>query len=77
MRSVVVLTPVAEAGYWRVKLAWPNKTPHFFGKFQTKEEAEHWIAEHHWMTKQHQEPDEPADLEGDEASIPSPESSHT
>jgi hypothetical protein len=77
MRSVVVLTPAAEAEYWRVKLAWPNKTPHFFGKFQTKEEAEHWIAEHHWMSKQHLEPDEPADLKGDEASIPSPESSKT
>jgi hypothetical protein len=55
--SSVVLAPVTQSGYWRVKIAWPNKTPHFFGKFQTREEAEHWIAEHHWMTKQQQEPD--------------------
>ena len=55
--SSVVLTPVEEAGHWRVKLAWARKTPHYFGKFQTKEEAERWIAEHHWLTAQSQEPD--------------------
>ena len=50
--SSVVLTSVAEAGYWRVKIAWPHKTPHYFGKFQSQAEAELWIAEHHWLTKQ-------------------------
>jgi hypothetical protein len=55
--SNVVLTPVTEAGFWRVKIAWPNKTPHFFGKFQIKAEAEKWIEWHHWMTEQRQEPD--------------------
>jgi hypothetical protein len=55
--SSVVLTPVAEAGYWRVKLAWPKRTPHYFGKFQSRTEAERWIAEHHWLTEQRQEPD--------------------
>ena len=55
--SSIVLTPVVEAGCWRVKLAWPRKTPHYFGKFQTKEEAEQWIAEHHWLSEQRQEPD--------------------
>jgi hypothetical protein len=54
--SLVILTPVEDLGHWRVKLAWARKTPHFFGKFETKEEAEQWIAEHHWMTKQRQEP---------------------
>jgi hypothetical protein len=55
--STVVLTPVAEALYWRVKIARPNKTPHFFGKFQSRADAERWIAEHRWMTEQRQEPD--------------------
>ena len=55
--SSVLLTPIAEAGYWRVRIAWPNKTPHYFGKFQTKKEAENWIEQHHWMTEQRQEPD--------------------
>ena len=55
--SSVVLTSVTQAGYWRVKLAWPHKTPHYFGKFQSQAEAELWIAEHHWLTKQPQEPD--------------------
>ena len=68
--SSVVLTPVVEAGYWRVKIAWPNKTPHYFGKFETKEKAEQWIAEHHWMTEQRQEPgaaeaDDPDDVSSD------------
>jgi hypothetical protein len=54
--SSVVLTPVVEASYWRVKIAWPRKTPHFFGKFQSQAEAEKWIADHHWMTEQRQEP---------------------
>jgi hypothetical protein len=61
--STVVLTPVAAAGHWRVKIAWPNKTPHFFGKFQTKAEAEKWIERHHWMTEQRQEPDLSPDVE--------------
>ena len=66
------LTAVAQSGYWRVKIAWPNKTPHFFGKFQTKKEAEQWIAGHHWMTEQRQEPDKSADLAADETSELSP-----
>lgn len=55
--SSVVLTPVTQAGYWRVKIAWPNKTPHYFGRFQSQAEAERWIAEHHWLIEQRQEPD--------------------
>lgn len=70
--SSVVLTPIAEAGYWRVKIAWPKKTPHFFGKFQIKKEAKQWIAGHHWMTEQSQEPgaaeaDDPDDMSPDTA----------
>jgi hypothetical protein len=67
--STVVLTPVAEADHWRVKIAWPGKTPHYFGRFQTKAEAEKWIEQHHWMTEQRQEPDI-AEVEDPEAADP-------
>jgi hypothetical protein len=50
--SSVVLTAVAEAGYWRVKLAWPKMPPRYFGKFETQAEAEKWIAEHRWLIEQ-------------------------
>jgi hypothetical protein len=33
-----------------------NEHPHYFGKFQSQAEAEQWIAAHHWMTTQSQEP---------------------
>jgi hypothetical protein len=54
----VVLTAVTQSGNWRVKIAWPNKTPHFFGKFQSQKEAEIWIEQHRWLIKQPQEPEE-------------------
>ena len=50
----VKLTPIALKGYWRVKMTWPNKTLHFFGKFLSRAEAEKWIEQHRWL--QHQEP---------------------
>ena len=48
----VVLTAVAQSRYWRVKMEWPNKNPHFFGKFRSQAEAQKWIAEHRWLTEQ-------------------------
>ena len=54
----VKLTPVALKGYWRVKMTWPNKTLHFFGKFLSRAEAEKWIERHRWLTSQRQEPDQ-------------------
>src|SRR5262249_8155541 len=48
----IVLTAVAQRGYWRVEMAWPNKRPHFFGKFRSQAEAEKWIAENRWLTEQ-------------------------
>jgi hypothetical protein len=54
-----VLTPVTQSRYWRVKIAWPNKTPHYFGKFQSREEAEKWIEKHRWLTEQAQDSGEP------------------
>jgi hypothetical protein len=57
----VMLTPVAVKGFWRVKMTWPNKSVHFFGKFLSRAEAEKWIEQHRWLTEQPQEPgaDEP------------------
>ena len=55
--SSVVLTPVRQADYWRVKIAWSKTIPRSFGKFHSQTEAEKWIEEHHWLTEQRQEPD--------------------
>jgi hypothetical protein len=52
-----VLSPVRQWGYWRVKIAWPKHTPRYFGKFNSQVEAEEWITQHRWLTKQRQEPD--------------------
>jgi glutaredoxin 3 len=52
----VMLTAVAQSGYWRVKMAWPDYPPRFFGRFDTEAEAELWIAEHRWLIEQHAEP---------------------
>jgi hypothetical protein len=56
-----VLSPVRQWGYWRVKIAWPNATPRYFGKFNSQAEAERWIARHRWLTEQRQEPNVTAD----------------
>jgi hypothetical protein len=50
-----VLTPVWQRDHWRVKLKWRNRTPRYFGAFQSKEEAEKWIERHRWLTTQPQE----------------------
>jgi hypothetical protein len=49
------LKPVAQKGYWRVKMTWSDKH-HFFGKFLSQAEAEKWIEQHHWLTEQGQKP---------------------
>jgi hypothetical protein len=46
---------VREFDCWRVKIAWPRTSPRYFGHFKSEQEAEKWIAEHHWMTDQAQE----------------------
>jgi hypothetical protein len=59
--SSIVLTPVTQSSYWRVKIGWRNKRPRYsryFGKFQSREEAEKWIEKHRWLTEQAQELDE-------------------
>jgi hypothetical protein len=51
---MVFLVPVRRADQWRVQLAWANGNTRYFGKFapQPEPEAERWIAEHLWLTKQ-------------------------
>jgi hypothetical protein len=56
--SPLVLTPIRQSGYWRVKMAWPNNTVRFFGKFLSLREAEKWIEKHRWLSKQNQKLDE-------------------
>jgi hypothetical protein len=53
--SSVVLTPVTQSGYWRVKIARPKVSPRYVGKFRSREEAEKWIEKYCWPTKQTQE----------------------
>jgi hypothetical protein len=55
--SSVVLTPVRQADYWRVKITWSKTIPRYFGKFHSQTEAEKWIEERHRLTEQRQEPD--------------------
>jgi hypothetical protein len=57
--SSVVLTPVTQSGYWRVKIARPKVSPRYVGKFRSREEAEKWIEKHCWPTQHTREPDEP------------------
>jgi hypothetical protein len=43
-----------QRSYWRVEMTWPHHNPRHFGKFHSRVEAEKWIAEHYWLTKQSQ-----------------------
>jgi hypothetical protein len=54
----VELKPVKQRSYWRVEMTWQQRSPRYFGKFDTQEEAEKWIAEHRWLTKKSQRPKE-------------------
>jgi hypothetical protein len=46
-----VLTLVKVGDLWRVKIAWPNGTTKYFGKFGSEQEARRWIGAHGWLTK--------------------------
>jgi hypothetical protein len=45
-----VLSPVQVGQIWRVQIAWPNGSVHYFGKFARKQDAADWIASHSWLT---------------------------
>jgi hypothetical protein len=46
-----VLTSVKEGDLWRVQIAWPSGTTHYFGKFGSEKEASGWISRHRWLTE--------------------------
>jgi hypothetical protein len=46
-----VLKPVKRFNYWRVEMTW-QEYRRYVGKFASQAEAEKWIAEHQWLTKQ-------------------------
>ena len=56
--SAVALRPIIQRNYWRVEITWPDHKPRYFGAFPSRAEAEKWIEEHRWLTKQTQEPEE-------------------
>jgi hypothetical protein len=45
-----VLLAVQEGEIWRVQIVWPNGAVHHFGKFDSKEDADDWIAAHSRLT---------------------------
>jgi hypothetical protein len=44
-----VLLPVQVGEYWRVQIAWPNESVHYFGNFARKQDAVDWIAAYAWL----------------------------
>jgi hypothetical protein len=46
-----VLTLVKEGDLWRVQIAWPSGTTHYFVKFGSEREASGWISRHRWLTE--------------------------
>jgi hypothetical protein len=46
-----VLSSVKEGDHWRVQIAWPSGTTHYFGKFGSEREALGWINRHRWLTE--------------------------
>lgn len=54
---MAVLSPVTEMdGVWRVQITWANGNKNLFGKFDTQQEAEKWIAGHLWLAERPVEP---------------------
>ena len=46
-----LLSPVQEDDIWRVKIVWPNRAVHHFGKFTSERDATDWINAHPNLTK--------------------------
>jgi hypothetical protein len=54
------LSPVMQEGdIWRVRIAWPNRAVHYFGKFTSEQDAIDWINAHPRLTKPENTIDEP------------------
>ena len=46
-----LLSPVQDGEIWRVKIVWPNRAVHHFGKFTSERDAIVWINAHPRLTK--------------------------
>jgi uncharacterized protein (DUF2384 family) len=46
-----LLSPVQKGRIWRVKIVWPNRAVHYFGKFTSERDAIDWINAHPNLTK--------------------------
>ena len=53
-----LLSPVQEDDIWRVKIVWPNRAVHHFGKFISKKDTIAWINAHPNLTKPEDTTDE-------------------
>jgi hypothetical protein len=45
-----VLSAVHAGNIWRVQIAWPNGSVHYFGRFPSEKGAHAWINAHAWLT---------------------------
>jgi hypothetical protein len=54
-----LLSAVQDGKIWRVKIVWPNRTVHHFGKFTYENDAIDWINAHPQLTKPEDTIDEP------------------
>jgi hypothetical protein len=54
-----LLSPVQEGKIWRVKIVWPNRAVHHFGKFTCERDAIDWINAHPRLTRPEDTIDEP------------------
>jgi hypothetical protein len=54
-----LLSPLQDGKIWRVKIVWPNRGVHHFGKFTSEREAIDWINAHSRLTKPEDTMDEP------------------
>ena len=46
-----LLSPMQDGTIWRVKIVWPNRAVHHFGKFTSEQDAIDWIDAHPRLTK--------------------------
>ncbi len=52
--GVVMQAVTSRGGRWRVQMIWPKRPKRYFGRFDSKAEAERWIAEHRWLAVERQ-----------------------
>jgi hypothetical protein len=54
-----ILSSVQDRKIWRVKIVWPNRHVHYFGKFTSERDAVEWINAHPNLTRPEDRIDEP------------------